>query len=471
MVSLQDFTVFLWKLVGGGLIALAVLLFVKFYLQRSGRGEKQHLQVRDGLNGSGLDRSDTPDGFIYGLKHGKKVYQTYQNEGHIAVFGGSGQGKTSALLIPSLRVWQGASFCIDISGDICKNVPCDKKIILAPDDPENSCTFNPLEAIDAEPDKDIKRILMEQLVNDMLPISPKDSGTQQYFIKKARVLFLAGLMTFYDYGCDFCEICHEIFFRSVADLYAVVEISGNPIAICYIQTIKGENEKNIAGAKSTLDDAIRIFADNKNMSQVLRRQDAKQAFRLSDLENSHIFLVVPDSKQEYYGIFQHLVIGQVLGYISKRSYDREKDKRILLALDEFASLKHLELLGPMRKFRKNGANICLLTQSLADIDLVYSIDERKVILDNARYIVVLSAQDVDTRRYFSDLVGKQETQRKSTTSGDHGGSSTTSYQEEYAIHPNKWRDLGDKLIVIHGGGYIMLKKNYYFKKRRGKNEY
>ena len=52
----------------------------------------------------------------------KLVCSPTNAEGHIAVFGGSGLGKTSALLIPTLQAWQGTSFTIDISGDICRNI-------------------------------------------------------------------------------------------------------------------------------------------------------------------------------------------------------------------------------------------------------------------------------------------------------------------------------------------------------------
>lgn len=159
----------------------------------------------------------------------------------------------------------------------------------------------------------------------------------------------------------------------------------------------------------------------------------------------------------------NLVASQMLDYISDRQYDRNKDKRILLALDEFASLRHLEILGPLRKFRKNGCNICLLTQSLADLDLVYGEKERKVILDNTAYTVVLSARDNDTKRYFSEMVGKEDAAKRSTTSSSHGGSTSTSYAEEYAIPLMEWSNLGDNLIVIHRTGYVRLNKNFYFK--------
>ena len=103
-------------------------LFWRWLLLRDrGRSDRQQkLRVQQTLKGSGLAADKAPNGFTFGLLGGKKVYLPCDGEGHIAIFGGSGQGKTSALLIPSLRVWQGPFFCIDISGDISKNVPGEK---------------------------------------------------------------------------------------------------------------------------------------------------------------------------------------------------------------------------------------------------------------------------------------------------------------------------------------------------------
>ena len=246
----------------------------------------------------------------------------------------------------------------------------------------------------------------------------------------------------------------------------MVEATGNELAQGYIYPLTLENEKNIGGSKSTLNDKIKIFADNENIQKICRRPRAleygeyEQAFYPDLLENSQVFLKVPDEEQEYYQIFLHIVTGQILEYISGRKYDRKKDKRILIALDEFASLGYFEILAPFRKFRKNGANICILTQSLADIDLIYSEGERKVIMDNSQYIVVLSANDNGTREYFSNLVGKEEKER--VTKNSSGGNSV-SKENDFAIKPEEWRTYKKHLILIHPAGYVKLLKNYYFK--------
>ena len=86
-----------------------------------------------------------------------------------------------------------------------------------------------------------------------------------------------------------------------------------------------------------------------------------------------------------------------------------------------------------------------------------------MILDNCTYTVVLSGNDPETRTYFSDLVGKEDHRKISTTTGSRTDSTSTSLQEGYAIHPNTWKSLGEQLVVIHRTGYLKLRKNFCFK--------
>ena len=71
-------------------------------------------------------------GILFGKKFGLLGYSPEQDEGHILVLGPSGTGKTSALLIPTLRSWQGTALVVDISGDISANVQAENKIIFDP---------------------------------------------------------------------------------------------------------------------------------------------------------------------------------------------------------------------------------------------------------------------------------------------------------------------------------------------------
>ncbi|MDO4518393.1 MAG: type IV secretory system conjugative DNA transfer family protein [Bacillota bacterium] len=450
------------------IIAIIILKLIKNQLNPMGGTDN----TSEGLKGSGLIRTDKPKGFIFGKHRRQKVVLPNDSEGHLAIFGGSGTGKTSALLIPSLRAWDSPFFAIDISGDISKNVPDanGKRITISPDDPSESWTVNIFHEIDVARSEGEKRELLEQLVNIIVDIPPNAEGADLYYLETARKIFVATMIGFYDVGMDFIEICQTTFFQSVQDLVKLIEATECEIAIGYIKPLSKENDKNIAGAKSALNKKIKLFADNDKMSAILRRPlldiDGRietMSFNPELLEDRQVFLKVPDSKQEYYSVFMHIVTGQILDHLSNRKFDRRKDKRILLALDEFASIGHFEILDPFRKFRKNGVNICILTQSLADIDLVYSEKERQVILDNAQYIAVLSARDNNTREYFSNLVGKRSTTKISKSRGRGGESVSESEQKEFAIDPDEWKQMNKNLIVIHPAGYVRLKKNFYYK--------
>lgn len=468
-----------------GVILLAIMILFRVIrakitgtdVKDSIAGRKQR-RINATLKGSDLEVSEDPRGFIFGYSgKRKKAYLPSDREGHIMVFGGSGKGKTSALLIPTLRSWIGTFFAIDISGDISKNVECENKIILAPHDPERSVLYNVFLSVDRCDTENEKRKKLELLANLIVDIPPDVSDTQDYFLRTGRKILLASLFAFYQIGIDFVDICSIICDNSTNDLFDMIDEVGNKRASALINPMRKANEKNINGAKDTLTDRIGLFASDDNMIEILRRPlvraddgVSEPVFNVDMLETHRVFLLVPDKEQEYYAAFMRIVTGQVLDYIYTRDFDRSKDKRILIALDEFASLGHMDILGPFRKYRKFGANLCVLTQELADVDLAYSEKERKAIIGNCKYVVVLNAVEPDTKRYFSDIIGKEEKEKVSTSQSNNGSSTSTSYSEEYAIDPSEWNELGKNLVVIHPHGYVKLGLNFYYEddKRRAK---
>ena len=54
-------------------------------------------------------------------------------------------------------------------------------------------------------------------------------------------------------------------------------------------------------------------------------------------------------------------------------------------------------------------------------------------------------------------------EQKSTSKSKHGSSINTSVQRKYIIEPEYWKNLKNNLVVIHSKGYLVLKKNFYYK--------
>lgn len=404
------------------------------------------------------------DGIVFGRAcPGVLVCSPSVAEGHVAVFGGSGLGKTSALLIPTLRAWTGAALTIDISGDICSNVPGDK-LVFAPLAPDNSCCYSPFYRIDLLEDMTDQDEALEQLAYLLMPRPVgQTSDSAAFFASEGRKILIAALLSGYHSGKDFVEICQNIVSLGWQDLFAEIDKAKYPLASVYINPFLGANEKNTAGCKQAVDEAVGLFARNRRVMAALHRPaPGELCYTPLCLERQQVYIIVPDEALEQLAPLLHLLTAQALEYISMRPLDAKTP--ILLALDEFASLGHLDITPALRKARKRHTRIMVLTQSMADLDLIYGKDERASMMSNFAYKAVLGASDADTQEYFSKLIGMVETAKESRTmSGLSADSRTISTEQRYAVEPCSLANLGNSLILLHPGGYTRLHKAFYFK--------
>ncbi len=429
------------------MIILLVIDFKKKYM-----GKMSQLKV---------SLKNKASGIIFGKMGTMFVYSPEGSEGHIAAFGGSGLGKTSAILIPTLKNWNGTSFTIDISGDICKNVDMPHKLIYEPGNP-NSPPYNIFGSIDQIKNKDDQNEALEQLAFLIMPIDEKMSDTSKFFNTEGRKILTASLIAFYHKKMDFIEICEKIVNSSWKDLFSAIDETENNKAIQYINSFSGTSDQNNAGCKQSCDSFVKLFAINEKIKRTIRRpKKNEKAFMPAIIEKNNVFIVVEDSKLKLYAPLLHIITAQSLNFFSNRS--NNASNTILFSLDEFASLGKMEITDALRKLRKRYVRIIMLTQSMADIDLIYGRDERMAMMNNFRFKVVLGADDTDTQEYFAKLIGYQDTKKSSTSSNEHTTTRTEMEAKEWAIEPADLARLGKKLVLLHPDGYIKLKKNFYFK--------
>lgn len=114
-------------LYGATAVMLLVLLLIVYL-----RGQVNHFPNPFAKKNLVYRHPAQAKGVLFGKKFGLLAYSPEQDEGHILVLGPSGTGKTSALLIPTLRSWQGTALVVDISGDISANVNTPNKIVFDP---------------------------------------------------------------------------------------------------------------------------------------------------------------------------------------------------------------------------------------------------------------------------------------------------------------------------------------------------
>lgn len=179
----------------GAIALMLAILALTIYL----RGQSQHWYKPFGHRELAYRTKSRAHGVLFGKYFGFVVYSPEQDEGHILVIGPSGAGKTSALLIPTLRSWQGTALVVDISGDISANVHTDKNIIFDPT-ASDCIPYDVFASIDAAPDDTERQERLEQLAYLLLPDKANDSEAGIFFCKNGRKMITAALICYYGLG-------------------------------------------------------------------------------------------------------------------------------------------------------------------------------------------------------------------------------------------------------------------------------
>lgn len=416
-----------------------------------------------------IAKPKTAHGIIFGKLGKRVVYSPTDSEGCIFVGAGTGCGKTTSLGIPTLRAWNGTSFTIDISGDICKNCPdMPNKIIFEPEN-RGTMPYNVFGAIDNLADVDTQNEALEELAFLLMPETPNMNDNAKFFLTNGRKILTASLIAFYHLGMDFIQICETVVGNSWQNLFRKIDETQNQSAIIYINSFEGASEQNTSGCKQSADDALKLFATNANVRNCIRRpQKGELALEPKLIEKHNIFVIVDDPKLALYAPLLNIIVSQQMQYISDRKVNSDS-KTILLFLDEYASL-HIEaqmVLEALRKYRKRKCRVMILTQNLADFDILYGHDTTRALLANMRFKVLLGGLgEVESQKFFADLIGYKDTTKKSISKSSQNSSITESEAKEYIIEPSQLDRMGDKAILISpdGEGYMILEKNFYFKK-------
>jgi type IV secretory pathway TraG/TraD family ATPase VirD4 len=323
--------------------------------------------------------------------------------------------------------------------------------------------------------------LLANLAYILMPECRKDNSTSSYFKSEGRKMLIAALIALYHENFDFIAICRIIVESDWDTLLGVILNRKNFKANQFISSFFGAKGENTAGCKQALDRAINLFAfSGKLFGNIRRPKKGEQSFSPDKLEHHNVFVILDTSKLKVYAPLLHLITAQALDFIAKRA--NYSGQTILFCLDELAAYGRMDLIDALRQHRKKRSRVMVLTQSVADLDLVHGRDERKVMMDNFAYRVILGSEDPDSQEYFSKQIGERTVVKTkiSTTKrpietikqmqyglGEytmHGTEITTTEHEyehvERIIPPAELGRLGDDLILLSHGGHMRLKKNF-----------
>lgn len=404
-------------------------------------------------------------GFIFGKQKGHWLAKHEYIDGHILVIGGAGSGKSSCLAIPSLDSWLERVFAIDIKGELLEKCTRDKEKVKVfnPQD-VNSYGYDPFWCLHETDNlaQDIKDITLA-----IMPTPP--DVKDPFWIESAQNVLNGSLTYFYGLGYNFIEAMKQIVSSPVQTLLKDIMASDNVLAKMFVAQLVDQKAETLSGIATELSNKIMLFATDPMIVNALNRE---KSVTPQDLESGFdVFVQIPEHKLEQWKPLLTLINNQFLKHFEKRS--ESGSKPILFLLDEFARLGKIEaILNGLATLRSKKITIAILTQSLAQLDLIYGKESRQVIADNCSYKAILKATDADTQEYFSKLVGTYDKIKKSSSAnfeqytqmGKGTGTNTTT-EEKRIIKPEEFATL-DKIVLLTPFGFCRADKAPYYKEKR-----
>lgn len=410
-------------------------------------------------------------GVVFGVKHGSYkdfiIGMPQGEEGNIAVIGGNGSGKSASIAEPTLRTWRKAMCATDIKGELSKFYAklYRQGLVTRP-----FIIFDPLQ-VDGigydpfywvEEDKDENRI--KNIWEITLAIMPNmHTGTDPFWRDSEQAILAAALLYYFELGLSFSQAIIMIMSSSVTSLYKKLGAEEN----AKIKAILGEGVDMKPETLASIDRGFRnklmLFAIDPYIVHALRgKRERASCFTWDDLDHYNIFLHIPEDRIEQWSGAVNLMYTQLIRHLERRpdkySSGGTDNIQTLLLMDEFARFGKLEMItNAMSTLRSKSVNICLILQSMAQLDKIYGEYDRRIILDNCQFQVILRANDAETQNYLSNLIGtRQSTQQSFSESFDEFGNNVgcgrqISEAREPIIYPHELATLKDVLLLTPYG--------------------
>lgn len=377
----------------------------------------------------------------------KYVCSLPDSESHILIAAPSGSGKTVGPVIMTLRSLRDRfnAFVMDVSGDIHTNIPGNKLIFSPFSECRSKIKWNVFAKVDAIEGykREERRNLELRRMTQLIYHEYQPSSAAEYYGDGGLTILQAAMIAGYNAGLDFVDICDQVYRSTIDELFGKIELC--PYANDLVAEYKEAPDRK--KFKQNLNKAVDIFANDPFVAESFGR--GPDSISPYTLEETSIYVCLPDVQLEYCKQLLHVISAQVVDYMLSREFNvaSHRQPKILLCLDEMTSLGHLgSLCGLLQRSRKHGVRIMILTQDFSDLEMVYPNEHRSMLSNLPVKVVLGGIHELESMNYISDLIGSDpEDKRKKF------------------FYPEDIRMLShNKEIVVFGGGHIVINKARWF---------
>jgi len=419
-------------------------------------------------------------GVFFGVKFGKEhdgrdgfryVGKPLNRDGHVLVVGGAGSGKSSCIAIPTLETWGGMIFAIDIKGELTENwlnvKKPNKRIKTFGFDKHQGILsrYNPFYLLDKDDDDLVQNA--REIAQAIIPMPP--NVLEPFWTQAAQHVLTGALL--YVFGLssvdeDTGEVLGGTFNQAMTmiqttPLWKLIEDISNSCNVPammhinqfltnydfkngrYTANYEAKESKVLAGISAELSNRVMVFATDMRIKAAFASAD--DMVKWEDLETHNIFMRIPEDKLGQWDGAITLMLTQLIRTLERRPdvHSAEGKKRnlppVLLLLDEFPRLGKVDVIqNAVSTLRSKGVTICLMMQSLAQLDKMYGKESRQIIVDNCQYKAILNVTDPENQKIFSDMIGSINVSKKSVGDG---------------VSENIGKNIGESSVVGELGSY------------------
>lgn len=409
-----------------------------------------------------------PTGIVFGKHKGKYVCRDINADGHVFLIGGSGSGKSSCHVIPSLLANPTARiFAVDIKGELSfKSAKyADEHVLIFNPQDRSKYGYNPFFALNENSSSQKILEVMQTIVYSLISMP---AGLKDPFWKNsARNLLLGLLIYYYKSGIvDFVGVIDEILSKPIKDsINEVMEKANKKSAeYRYINQFSSMEDETLGGIIAEMNNHIVIFANDQDVRFAFKDNGCKINPHYLE-EGYSIYLSIREEKlSAYYDVMQ-LIINQTLAELEKRPEDSEPVIFVIDELPRILSAGKLDrLLDGARTLRSRRVVLFLITQSTEALMSAFTENEVADLISNCPYIIVLSASSSKTQKSVCSWCGKYKARKQSWNGSGNDRKVSVSFEEKDIVEPSELMTLANsgEAIIISPWGYNRVTKVPYY---------
>ena len=408
-------------------------------------------------------------------KKGKFLITDIHDYQHTLLFAPTGSGKGVGFAIPNCVFWEESMICHDIKLEnfetsagwrethLKQSVYC----WVPADVNGTSHCYNPMEWISDKPGQMVDDV--QKLANILLP-------KQEFWTNEARTL-LVGIILYLiadpQKPKTFGEVVRTIRSDDFSYLCAVaLDTLGDvihPIGYMNLAAFLQKADKERSGVVSTLNSGLELWGN-----PIIDATTAKSDFNFTKMKEipTTVFIgLTPDNIQRLKPLMC-MVYQQATAFMSQHMPIPSEKYGVLFLMDEFPTVGKLEqFLAGIAYFRGYHVKLFLIVQDTQQLKGTYEDTGMNSFLSNSTYRITFAANNVDTAKLISELIGNQTVQSSSMSKSkwfavnSSGGSSSISQTQRALLMPQEVINLprDNEIILIEANPPIRTKKIFWYK--------